>query len=71
MGLFPSIYGIITFFFKVCHVCSTLQMRNEVAFTLEEMQQNAIQESARMMSQAMQMYQGNQQPGNTNLSRIS
>jgi len=46
-------------------------MRNEVAFTLEERQQNAMQESARYMAQAMQMYQGNQQPGNTNMSRIS
>jgi hypothetical protein len=60
---------IYHFSFKVCHACSTLQMRNEVAFTREEIQQNVMQESARFMAQAMQMY--HEKPGDSNMPRIS
>ena len=69
--------GKVNFLFsnQVCHLCSSLQMRNEITFTRDEvqayyarMQQEVMQQQAQMIAQAMQNSQNNNAQISSNIN---
>jgi hypothetical protein len=60
--MFHSFY----FLFAVCHLCSTLQMRNEIAYSRDEVMDMINKEAQQGMQMQAQMYALAMQNNNTN-----